>query len=71
MPYTQIPGTPVEVADTTGAGDTFIAVLTLALAAGRGTVGAATLANAAAGAVVQHFGNAVLSLAELQALIGQ
>ncbi|HEX5502741.1 MAG TPA: bifunctional ADP-heptose synthase [Thermomicrobiales bacterium] len=69
--YTQIPGRAVEVADTTGAGDTFIAVMTLALAGGHGAVEAATLANLAAGAVVQHVGNAVLSLAELRALLDE
>jgi rfaE bifunctional protein kinase chain/domain len=67
--FTQIPGRPVEVADTTGAGDTFIAVLTLALAAGHNAMEAASLANVAAGAVVQHFGNAVLSLDDLRALL--
>ncbi len=71
LPYMQIPGRPVEVADTTGAGDTFIAILTLALAAGIGSTLAATLANVAAGAVVQHFGNAILTLADLEALIRQ
>lgn len=71
LPYTAIPGRPVEVADTTGAGDTFIAVLTLALAAGFHTVEAATFANVAAGAVVRHFGNAVLSLTDLRALLDE
>src|SRR5207249_1838303 len=45
-----------EVADVTGAGDTVIATLALALAAGADTVEAATLANAAAGVTVSKFG---------------
>lgn len=69
--YTAIPGRPVEVADTTGAGDTFIAVMTLALAVGFSAVEAATLANVAAGAVVRYFGNAVLSLDDLRALLDE
>ncbi len=67
LDYTHLAGRPVEVADTTGAGDTFIALLTVALAAGWPALAAARLANVAAGAVVRRFGNAVLSLAELQA----
>ncbi|MBA3945545.1 MAG: ribokinase [Herpetosiphonaceae bacterium] len=65
LPYTHIPSRRVEVADTTGAGDTFIAVMTLALAAGWQPVEAADLANHAAGLVVRRFGNAVLTLADL------
>ena len=66
-PTTHLPAHRVEVADTTGAGDTFIAVLTLALAAAWEPVAAVRLANLAAGLVVRRFGNAVLSLAELAA----
>jgi rfaE bifunctional protein kinase chain/domain len=54
-----------EVYDTTGAGDTFIAVATLALTAGAGLRAAAELANAAAGLVVRRLGNAVVSPTEL------
>jgi rfaE bifunctional protein kinase chain/domain len=54
-----------EVYDTTGAGDTFIAVVTLALTAGAGVHEAAGLANAAAGLVVRRLGNAVVSPEEL------
>jgi rfaE bifunctional protein kinase chain/domain len=56
-----------EVYDTTGAGDTVIAVATLALAAGAGAVQAATLANLAAGLVVRRLGNAVVTPTELAA----
>ncbi|CAA9570806.1 MAG: ADP-heptose synthase / D-glycero-beta-D-manno-heptose 7-phosphate kinase [uncultured Thermomicrobiales bacterium] len=66
VPYTHLPARRVEVADTTGAGDTFIAVMTLALATGIAPVGAAALANVAAGLVVRRFGNAVLTLDELR-----
>ncbi|WP_298821332.1 bifunctional heptose 7-phosphate kinase/heptose 1-phosphate adenyltransferase [Chloroflexus sp.] len=69
-PYLQLPAHRVsEVFDTTGAGDTFIAVATLALAAGcRGRI-AAALANIAAALVVQRLGNAVVTPAELSAAI--
>ena len=45
-----------EVFDISGAGDTVIAVMTAALAAGASRVDAAILANRAAGLVVSHFG---------------
>lgn len=65
-PYTHIPAAQVsEVYDTTGAGDTFIAVATLALAAGIPPLAAAQLANTAAAMVVRRLGNAVVSPAEL------
>ena len=46
-----------DVYDTVGAGDTWIAVLTLAIVAGTSVHDAAMLANAASGVVVQHVGN--------------
>ena len=46
-----------DVFDTVGAGDTAIAVVTLALAAGSNLVDAVMLANHASGIVVQHLGN--------------
>jgi bifunctional ADP-heptose synthase (sugar kinase/adenylyltransferase) len=46
-----------DVYDTVGAGDTTIAVLTLAVAAGASLEDAATLANYASGIVVRHVGN--------------
>jgi rfaE bifunctional protein kinase chain/domain len=54
-----------EVFDVTGAGDTVIAVLTLALAAGVDLLAAARLANYAAGLVVRKLGNATATPAEL------
>jgi D-beta-D-heptose 7-phosphate kinase/D-beta-D-heptose 1-phosphate adenosyltransferase len=54
-----------EVADVTGAGDTVIATMALALAAGATLAEAARLANEAAGIVVGKFGPAVVSPAEL------
>ncbi len=53
------------VADVTGAGDTVIATLTLAVAAGLSFVDAARLANAAAGIKVTKLGTATVSPAEL------
>ncbi len=64
--YTHLPATAVsEVYDTTGAGDTFIAVTTLALAAGLKPLTAARLANIAAALVVRKLGNAVVTPGEL------
>lgn len=64
--YTYLPATHIsEVYDTTGAGDTFIAVATLALAAHLTPLAAAQLANAAAALVVRRMGNAVVTPAEL------
>ncbi|MBD3897063.1 bifunctional D-glycero-beta-D-manno-heptose-7-phosphate kinase/D-glycero-beta-D-manno-heptose 1-phosphate adenylyltransferase HldE [Halomonas sp. ML-15] len=54
-----------EVFDVTGAGDTVIGVLGLALAADHGFPEAMTLANLAAGLVVAKPGTATLSIAEL------
>jgi D-beta-D-heptose 7-phosphate kinase/D-beta-D-heptose 1-phosphate adenosyltransferase len=54
-----------EVSDVTGAGDTVIATMTLALAAGASLVAAARLANRAAGIVVGKFGPATVTREEL------
>ena len=54
-----------EVADVTGAGDTVIAAMALALAAGATLAEAARLANEAAGISVAKFGPAVVSPSEL------
>jgi rfaE bifunctional protein kinase chain/domain len=64
-PYTFLPAHRVEAADTTGAGDTFSAVMTLALAADLEPVRSAHLANYAAGLVVRRVGNAVVTPPEL------
>lgn len=58
-----------EVFDVTGAGDTVIAVMTLALAAGLDVEYAARLANVAAGLVVRRMGNAVVRPDELMAAL--
>jgi rfaE bifunctional protein kinase chain/domain len=62
-----IPAVAREVSDVTGAGDTVVATLTLALAAGSTLAEAAALANQAAGIVVGKFGPATLTAAELSA----
>lgn len=54
-----------EVFDITGAGDTVIAVMTLALAAGLSATDGVHLANYAAGLVVRKLGNATPSQEEL------
>jgi rfaE bifunctional protein kinase chain/domain len=63
---TSLPAEGREVSDVTGAGDTVIATLTLALAAGTPLIDAARLANRAAGIVVGKFGPATVSLDELR-----
>jgi rfaE bifunctional protein kinase chain/domain len=62
-----LPATAREVSDVTGAGDTVIATLALAIATGATAAEAAHLANAAAGVVVGKFGPATLAPAELLA----
>ncbi|MDX2084681.1 MAG: bifunctional ADP-heptose synthase [Candidatus Melainabacteria bacterium] len=54
-----------EVFDVTGAGDTVIATLTLALATGSSVLEATVLGNLAASLVVKRFGAAVTSVQEL------
>ncbi len=58
-----------EVADVTGAGDTVIAVFTLALACGATAEDAARLANYAGGIVVMKRGTATLTQHELRAAV--
>ena len=55
-----------QIADVTGAGDTVIATMTLALAAGAPFVEAARLANYAGGLVVMKRGTATVSADELR-----
>jgi D-beta-D-heptose 7-phosphate kinase/D-beta-D-heptose 1-phosphate adenosyltransferase len=64
-PVTHIPTFAREVYDVTGAGDTVMAVLALALAAGAPMRAAAVLANYGAGVVVGKRGTATVSRAEL------
>jgi rfaE bifunctional protein kinase chain/domain len=54
-----------QVFDVTGAGDTVLSVLALAVAAGASLADAATLANTAAGVVVGKLGTATVSPKEL------
>lgn len=65
----EIPSIPRPVYDVTGAGDTVIAVLALASAAGATLREAAELANLAGGFVVLKFGTATLSSEELLAAL--
>ena len=62
---TILPAEAREVADVTGAGDTVIGTMALALAAGGSLVDAAKLANRAAGIVVGKFGPSTVSVEEL------
>jgi len=62
-----IPAAAREVADVTGAGDTVVATLGLAIAAGATLAEAALLANRAAGIVVGKFGPSTLDRDELLA----
>ncbi len=61
-----LPAKARDVYDVTGAGDTVIAVLGAALAAGSSLANATALANLAAGMVVGKVGTAVVSLHELR-----
>jgi rfaE bifunctional protein kinase chain/domain len=58
-----------QITDVTGAGDTVIATMTLALAAGATFLEAAHLANHAAGIVVMKRGTATVSAGELRQAI--
>jgi len=63
---TYVPAVPREVFDITGAGDTVIATLTLALAAGASMKEAAILSNYAGSVVVGKIGTATCSREELE-----
>lgn len=67
---THIPAQAREVYDVTGAGDTVIATLALARAAGASWLEGATLANHAAGIVVGRLGTATVTAEELLASVG-
>lgn len=70
--FTQIPVTnKSEVYDVTGAGDTVVATMILALAAGASYEEAARLANFAAGIVVKKPGTATTTQDELRQGIGE
>jgi D-beta-D-heptose 7-phosphate kinase / D-beta-D-heptose 1-phosphate adenosyltransferase len=65
LPVINLPARAREVYDVTGAGDTVIAVLAVALAAGQTLPDAVALANMAAGIVVGKLGAATVSAFEL------
>jgi D-beta-D-heptose 7-phosphate kinase/D-beta-D-heptose 1-phosphate adenosyltransferase len=65
----QVPSVARTVFDVSGAGDTVVAMLTLALAAGAPIAQATQLANFAAGAVVEKLGTATASAGEILALV--
>ena len=58
-----------EVYDVTGAGDTVIAAMTVALAAGADGPQALQIANAAAGIVVARLGTAAVTLEEIRKVL--
>jgi len=60
-----LPAQTREVADVTGAGDTVVAALTLAMACGAPLAAAARLANTAAGIVVGRHGTAVATASDI------
>jgi rfaE bifunctional protein kinase chain/domain len=66
-----IPTVAREVFDVSGAGDTVVATLTLALAAGASPVEAAEISNHAAGVVVGKIGTATCSTDELVESFGR
>ena len=68
--HSHIPTVAREVFDVTGAGDTVIASLTLAVAAGASVREAAVLANHAAGVVVGKLGTAAATVDEILLSIG-
>lgn len=66
---TKIPAMALKVYDVTGAGDTVIATLTMAVAAGASLKEAAIIANIAAGEVVAQVGTAQVSMEKLKKLV--
>lgn len=66
---TKIPTAAREVYDVSGAGDTVIATLALALAAGAKMQEAAKIANLAAGIVVGKLGTAIVTSDELEEVV--
>ena len=60
-----LPTVAREVYDVTGAGDTVVSVVTIALAAGADYPSACYLANHAAGLVIREVGTATCTAAEL------
>jgi D-beta-D-heptose 7-phosphate kinase/D-beta-D-heptose 1-phosphate adenosyltransferase len=65
-----LPAAAREVADVTGAGDTVIATMALALGSGASLVEAVRISNEAAGLVVGKFGPSVVTVPELVEAMG-
>ncbi len=65
--YTHLPTAAREVYDVTGAGDTVVSVVALALSAGADYPNASYLSNHAAGVVIREVGTAVCTPAQLEA----
>ncbi|XOV81247.1 MAG: bifunctional D-glycero-beta-D-manno-heptose-7-phosphate kinase/D-glycero-beta-D-manno-heptose 1-phosphate adenylyltransferase HldE [Aestuariibacter sp.] len=69
QPEFHLPAIAREVYDVTGAGDTVVATLASALAAGQSLKSACTLANIAAGIVVGKLGTSTVSVQELRQML--
>jgi D-beta-D-heptose 7-phosphate kinase/D-beta-D-heptose 1-phosphate adenosyltransferase len=69
QPASAIPALARAVYDVTGAGDTVIAVVALALAAGAPLGTAIRLANVAAGLAVEQVGTAAVTSAQLREIL--
>ena len=67
---THVPTVASQVFDVSGAGDTVVAALALALACGASVTTAARIGNAAAGIAVSKRGTAVVQAEELSAVLG-
>ena len=67
---THVPAVASQVFDVSGAGDTVVAALALALACGASVTTAARIGNAAAGIAVSKRGTAVVRADELSAALG-
>jgi D-beta-D-heptose 7-phosphate kinase / D-beta-D-heptose 1-phosphate adenosyltransferase len=67
---THVPAVASQVFDVSGAGDTVVAALALALACGASVTTAARIGNAAAGIAVSKRGTAVVHAEELAAVLG-
>jgi D-beta-D-heptose 7-phosphate kinase/D-beta-D-heptose 1-phosphate adenosyltransferase len=66
MKPVHVPAQAREIFDVTGAGDTVISTLTMALTAGADLQQAAQLASRAAGIIVGRIGTTAIQLVELQ-----
>jgi rfaE bifunctional protein kinase chain/domain len=69
--YTHLPTVAREIYDVTGAGDTVVSVVALALAAGADFPAACLLANHAAGVVIREVGTATCTREQLLASLAR